>query len=238
MSDNKNGIAVVSGGLDSVTMLYSIAEVGFTPDVVSFNYDQRHKKELEFARDAAERLRLRWTEVDLHYYGQLLAESGSSLVDPDTKVPEGHYAHETMKKTVVPNRNMIMAAMATGLCIARGGKYVAMGPHNGDAAIYPDCRPKFWRMLEGTLRTANEGFLPTDFHLLLPFLNKSKADIAKEAGRLEVPISLTWSCYNGRALHCGRCGTCVERLEALDAAGINDPTRYEDADYWRTQINA
>jgi 7-cyano-7-deazaguanine synthase len=233
-----NGIAVVSGGLDSVTMLHYLVEVGFKPDVISFDYGQRHKKELDFALQAADRLGLVWSLVDVTEYGQQLAESGSSLIDPTTDVPEGHYAHETMRKTVVPNRNMIMASMATGICIARGGGYVAMGPHNGDAAIYPDCRPKFWRMLEGTLKVANEGFLPLTFNLLLPFLNKSKADIAREAGRLEVPISLTWSCYNGREKHCGRCGTCVERLEALDAAGINDPTRYEDADYWRTQINA
>lgn len=232
------GTAVVSGGLDSVTMLYYLIDVGFKPDVVSFNYGQRHRKELEFARAAAERLKLRWTEIDLGDFGFALAESGSSLVDPNVDVPEGHYAHETMKKTVVPNRNMIMASMATGICIARGGGYIAMGPHNGDAAIYPDCRPEFWKSLERTLQIANRGFLDPSFNLLLPFLNKSKADIASEAGRLEVPISLTWSCYNGRNLHCGRCGTCVERLEALDSAGVNDPTRYEDADFWRTQINA
>jgi 7-cyano-7-deazaguanine synthase len=232
-----NGIAVVSGGLDSVTMLHYLIDVGFTPDVVSFDYGQRHSKELDFAQAAAERLRVPWSLVNMSEYGYLLAESGSSLVDSNVDVPEGHYAAESMKKTVVPNRNMIMASMATGICIARDGGYVAMGPHNGDAAIYPDCRPEFWKSLETSIKIGNRGFLPTSFNLLLPFLNKSKADIASEAGRLGVPISLTWSCYNGREKHCGRCGTCVERLEALDAAGINDPTRYEDADYWRTQIN-
>ena len=230
------GVAIVSGGLDSVTMLYYLASKSYRPHVVSFDYDQRHKKELEYAERHAGILGLDWTVIDLEDYGQSIHDSTSSLVNPDVAVPEGHYAAETMKATVVPNRNMVMTSIATGICISEGGTYVAAAPHNGDAAIYPDCRPVFWRVLERTIRTANEGFIDDKFFLLLPFLYKSKTDIALEAKRLEVPVHLTWSCYAGRDIHCGRCGTCVERLEALHEAGVDDKTPYEDSEFWRTQV--
>jgi 7-cyano-7-deazaguanine synthase len=236
MSD---GIAVVSGGLDSVTLLYHLVAMGYNPDVISFNYLQRHRKELDYAQAAAERLNLRWDCIDIGRVGEALAEGGSALVDiAHSEVPEGHYAEENMKQTVVPNRNAIMATIATGVCVARGGQYVALAPHNGDAAIYPDCRPAFWREFEAAMKLANEGFVPREWGLLTPFIKMSKTDIASVAMRLQVPLALTWSCYKGDKIHCGRCGTCVERLEAIHDSGafVYDETAYEDENYWRTQI--
>ena len=233
---NPNGVAIVSGGLDSVTMLYHLYDNGMRPYVLSFDYNQKHAKELDFARLAAERLGLSWTLIDLSSVGELLAGASSSLVNDSVAVPEGHYAADTMKATVVPNRNMMMAAIATSVCIAQDGYWVAAGPHNGDAAIYPDCRPVFWHSLEDSIRRANEGFLPIGWHFKLPFIYASKGDIALEAKRLKVPVELTWSCYKGGDRHCGRCGTCVERLEAMDFAGIVDKTKYEDTTFWKEQL--
>jgi 7-cyano-7-deazaguanine synthase len=236
MSD---GIAVVSGGLDSVTMLHWLIVQNHKPDVISFDYGQRHNKELDFAQEAAERLSLRWTEIDLTDIGAALAEGGSALVDiAHSEVPEGHYTEESMKQTVVPNRNAIMATIATGVCVARGGLYVALAPHNGDAAIYPDCRPAFWREFEAAMKLANDGFLDRSWNIITPFIQMSKTKIAYVAVQLKVPFDRTWSCYKGGDKHCGRCGTCVERLEAIHEAGANryDKTEYEDSEYWRTQI--
>jgi 7-cyano-7-deazaguanine synthase len=229
---NPHGVAIVSGGLDSVTMLHHLHEQGAKPHVLSFDYSQKHAKELGFAQLAAERLGLPWTLIDLSSVGELLSGASSSLVNDNVPVPEGHYAADTMKATVVPNRNMMMTSIAAAVCIAQDGYWVAAGPHNGDAAIYPDCRPVFWHSLEDSIRRANEGFLVVGWHLRLPFLYWSKDDIAREAKRLGVPVEQTWSCYKGGDKHCGRCGTCVERLEAMKLAGITDKTEYEDEGFW------
>lgn len=230
---NHDGVAIVSGGLDSVTLLHHLDAQGFTPWVLSFNYGQRHVKEIEFARDAAERLNFSWTLIDLTDVGQLLSlDPTSSLVNKNVDVPHGHYSAESMKATVVPNRNMTMLSIATSVCIALRGNYVAAAPHNGDAAIYPDCRPVFFHLLEDTIRRANEGFLNTSWHFMIPFIHWSKDDIAHEAKRLGVPVEKTWSCYEGGSMHCGRCGTCVERLEAMHNAGIDDQTEYADNTWW------
>jgi 7-cyano-7-deazaguanine synthase len=233
------GVAIVSGGLDSVTMLHHLVEKMDTrPHVLTFNYAQRHVKEVQYAQEAANRFGLDWTMIDLIDFGHALRSSGSSLVNSDVDVPEGHYAHDTMKATVVPNRNMIMASIAAGICIAEGGTYVAAAPHNGDAAIYPDCRPVFWHLLEDVIRRANEGFVDISFRFQLPFIHWTKTDIAHEAKRLNVPVERTWSCYKGEEKHCGRCGTCVERLEALHDAKVIDKTEYEDAEFWKDQVKA
>jgi 7-cyano-7-deazaguanine synthase len=232
-----DGVAIVSGGLDSVTMLYHLAKQGYRPQVLTFNYGQRHIKEVQYASQAAETLGFDWTQIDLLEFGYALQDSSSSLLNPLIDVPEGHYEEESMKATVVPNRNMVMASIAAGVCIAHNGHYVAVAPHNGDAAIYPDCRPVFWELLGDVIRRGNDGFIKQDWKFLLPFIFKTKTEIAFLAKRLDVPVHLTWSCYNGRNVHCGRCGTCVERLEALHAAKINDLTEYADPDFWKSQVN-
>lgn len=232
-------IVIVSGGLDSVTLLHHLTadtRAGQTWDVLSFNYGQRHAaRELACAAKAAARLGVRHDIIDLSPLGFLLAPSGSALVS-DTPVPEGHYAAATMTQTVVPNRNMIMLSIAASVAVARDGQLVAAAVHAGDHFIYPDCRPEFFTALEEALRLGNDGIAEPGIWLTTPFIHWSKADIARRAGNLGVPVAETWSCYLGGEVHCGRCGTCVERLEAVHLAGVKDPTVYADPDYWRTQI--
>jgi 7-cyano-7-deazaguanine synthase len=232
-----NGVAIVSGGLDSVTLLHHLVEkMGAQPHVVSFNYAQRHIKEINYAQLAAERFGLHWSLIDLIDVGNEMRTAESSLVNPELAVPEGHYSDDNMRQTVVPNRNMVMASIATSICIAEEGGWIAAGPHNGDAAVYPDCRPVFWKALEEAIRQGNATFLDPEWEIKLPFIHWTKTDIANEAKRLGVPIEQTWSCYKGGDIHCGRCGTCVERLEALHEAGVTDLTQYADTEFWVKQV--
>ena len=220
-------IVVCSGGLDSVTLAHKVAREHDLIGLVSFDYGQRHKKELGFARACAERLGVPCHVIDISAVGAAL--SGSALTD-DVDVPDGHYAEENMRITVVPNRNAIMLSIAYGVAAAQGADAVATAVHAGDHFIYPDCRPEFVKSFAAMQKCALEGV--ADIELYTPFVNLSKADIAAEGARLEVPFEETWSCYKGGDLHCGRCGTCVERREAFHLAGVDDPTAYEDPDYW------
>ena len=222
-------IVVCSGGLDSVTLAYKVASEHSLHSLISFDYGQRHKKELDYAARTARDLGVKHHIVDLTSVGALLG--GSSLTSDDIAVPDGHYAEETMRITVVPNRNAIMLAVAFGAAAAAGADAVATAVHGGDHFIYPDCRPDFINAFSTMQNHALEGV--KDVSLYTPFVNVSKADIALEAGRLGVPVDLTWSCYKGHDTHCGRCGTCVERREALELACVKDPTVYEDRDYWK-----
>jgi len=232
----RRGIAIVSGGLDSVTMLYDLVSQGDTLEVVSFNYGQRHVKELTQASMIVSSLGLIHRVIDIPSYGRAITHGESSLVDPFTDVPEGSYDDDTMKATVVPNRNMVMLSMAAGVAIASKAQYIATAVHAGDHAIYPDCRSSFISRAQAAIQTGNEGFIDPSFSILVPYLFKTKTDIARRAGALGVPIELTWSCYKGKTVHCGRCGTCVERLEALHDAGVEDKTVYSDTRFWKTAV--
>jgi 7-cyano-7-deazaguanine synthase len=227
--------AVVSGGLDSTTMLFDLARQHEQVDVISFNYGQRHKKELEQIKIICEDEGFEHDIIDIHTWGGNLT---SSLTDYQIAVPEGHYAADNMAVTVVPNRNMTMLAMAAGIALSRKADAIATAVHAGDHTIYPDCRPEFIEALQYVIRIGNDA--PT-FQVLTPYIYQSKNDIAVEAVRLRVPIEETWSCYKGGVQHCGKCGTCVERLEALDYASkvfptFKDRTEYEDSHYWRSVI--
>ncbi len=218
-------LAIVSGGLDSVTLAYLLHREGRLGGMLSFDYGQRHKKELQFAASAAERLGVPHHLIDITSIAAHL--KGSALTD-DIAVPDGHYAAESMKQTIVPNRNAIMLAIAFGVAPAHGYDAVAIAIHTGDHFIYPDCRPEFADLFGRMEDKAMEGAVK----LLTPFIAITKSDIARHAGALKVPVAETWSCYKGGAIHCGRCGTCVERREAFGLAGIDDPTIYEDPDFW------
>ena len=222
-------IVVCSGGLDSVTLAYKVAAEHKLHSLISFDYGQRHKKELDYAARTARDLGVKHHIVDLTSVGALLG--GSSLTSDEIDVPDGHYAQETMRITVVPNRNAIMLAVAFGAAASAGADAVATAVHGGDHFIYPDCRPDFINAFGAMQNHALDGV--KDVSLYTPFVHVSKADIALEAARLGVPIDLTWSCYKGHDTHCGRCGTCVERREALELACVKDPTVYEDRDYWK-----
>lgn len=217
-------VTMLSGGLDSTTLLYHLLAEGHeVPLALSFDYGQRHARELEAARVMAEKVGVPWRVIDLTSVTGLLR--GSALTD-DVEVPEGHYAEESMRVTVVPNRNAMMLGIAFAAAVGLGADAVAFGPHAGDHAIYPDCREEFVLAFEEMERIANEGYARVA--LITPFVNLTKTDIAARAVVLGVPIADTWSCYRGGTRHCGRCGTCYERIEAMRDAGAVDLTAYED----------
>lgn len=216
----KKVLCIISGGMDSVTMLHHLKASGHDVCGISFNYGQRHKKELEYARSACESVGASWEVCDLSNLTPLLARS--ALTNDEINVPHGHYAAESMKATVVPNRNMIMLAVATGYAITLECDAVAYGAHFGDHAIYPDCRKEFADALNEAIKLCDWQSL----ELIRPFVEIDKTEIARIGGRLGIDYSKTWSCYEGQDIHCGKCGTCIERREALRDAGVKDPTVY------------
>jgi 7-cyano-7-deazaguanine synthase len=220
-------VATVSGGLDSVSLAHELAGEGHDLICLSVDYGQRHVKEIGFAQACAERLGAEHHVVDLRSVGALLA--GSALTDRAVEVPEGHYTDASMAATVVPNRNAVMGSIAVGVAVARGAAAVATAVHAGDHPIYPDCRPAFIEALEHEARVGNEGFIDPGFRILAPFLHVDKTEIVRRGAAAGVPFEQTWSCYVGGEVHCGRCGTCVERREAFELAGIADPTTYAEA---------
>lgn len=224
-------IVICSGGLDSVSLAHKVAAERELTALLSFDYGQRHAKELDFAAACARRLAVAHHVVDLRSVGAAL--SGSALTD-DVDVPDGHYQEDTMRITVVPNRNAIMLAVGFGMAAAQGASAVAAAVHGGDHFIYPDCRPDFIDAFQAMENKALDGVAKVD--LYTPFVTISKADIVTEGARHNTPFADTWSCYKGGDLHCGRCGTCVERREAFHLAGVNDPTVYADPDYWRSVV--
>jgi 7-cyano-7-deazaguanine synthase len=216
-------VAIVSGGMDSVTLAYMMNRQGYDLNLVSFNYGQRHKKELNYAQLAAKRLGAKHTLVDLSALGGLLG--GSALTQSDIDVPEGHYASDNMALTVVPNRNAIMLSIALGIAHATDADCVATAVHAGDHAVYWDCRPDFIEAMDRVARLA----IPDGYghaSVCAPFVELTKAQIVRQGSLLGVPFAETWSCYKGETVHCGQCGTCVERIEAFRLAGIPDPTTY------------
>ncbi|MGW1988333.1 7-cyano-7-deazaguanine synthase [Streptomyces collinus] len=173
---------IFSGGLDSAVTAYKLRNEGVTLSLLSFNYGQRYVKELTHAADLAEQLDVSHDIVDLRSLGRILG--GSALTDPGIAVPHGHYRAETMRSTVVPNRNAIMLKIAAGAAVAAGADAVAFGAHSGDHAIYPDCRPEFFALIEASVKAGNAGHIGSDFQLVAPFLELTKADIVREGVRL------------------------------------------------------
>ena len=224
-------IVVCSGGLDSVSLACKVAAEADLLRLVTFDYGQRHAKEIDFARACGKRLGVPCDIVDISAVGKLL--SGSALTD-DVDVPDGHYAEDSMKLTIVPNRNAIMLTIAFGIAAAQGADAVATAVHGGDHFIYPDCRPEFVDAFEAMQKQALDGY--ADIRLYTPFVNIPKSAIVTEGARHNTPCAETWSCYKGGENHCGRCGTCVERREAFHLAGIPDPTVYDDPDFWRSAV--
>jgi len=224
-------IVICSGGLDSVSLAHRVAADHDLAALLSFDYGQRHVKEVEHAAACAARLGVPHRVVDIRQIGAAL--SGSALTD-DVAVPDGHYAEETMKITIVPNRNAIMLAVAFGMAAAEKADAVAAAMHGGDHFIYPDCRPGFMEAFQAMQDAALDGYAQVRLHT--PYIDGSKADIVADGARHGVPFAETWSCYKGGEIHCGRCGTCVERREAFHLAGVADPTDYADPDYWQTAI--
>lgn len=221
----KKAVVILSGGMDSTTLLYDVLTQHASEEVtaLSFNYGQNHAKELECAKATCEKLGVEHKIVDVSFLGKELL-FGSSLTTGAENIPEGHYAAENMKSTAVPNRNMILISLAAGFAISLGAEHLYYGAHSGDHDIYPDCRPEFVEAMQNVLSLA--GWNP--IHLHAPYLNMDKGDIAIRGKELNVDYSLTWTCYKGGEKACGKCGSCTERLEAFEKAGIEDPIEYEE----------
>lgn len=224
-------VVTLSGGLDSTVLAtYLLRKELHEVRTVSFSYGQRHERaELMAARNVAGALKVPHQVLSLNgVTGRYDPASSQLLAANDAEaVPEGHYAEDNMKATVVPGRNLLMIAAATGYAASHGYEAVAMAAHSGDHPIYPDCRPQF------LMAAASAVQLGYGTHLVFPFADRTKAEIAALGASIDAPMDLTWSCYNGADIHCGKCGTCVERAEAFHLAGVTDPTRYADPDYFR-----
>ncbi len=218
-------LVVLSGGMDSATLAYQIKRENKQGMAVSFDYGQRHKLELDCARDIANELG--WTHSVVRLEGLTELLPGCSLTDNDVDTPHGHYAEENMKTTVVPSRNAMMLSIAHGIAVANGCDEIATAVHAGDHHIYPDCRPEFTLPFIAAL---NKGGY-SDVLLYTPYIKRSKTDIAAIGAVLGVPFHKTWTCYDPQRVedayeHCGLCGSCQERKEAFTDSSVEDPTRY------------
>jgi 7-cyano-7-deazaguanine synthase len=216
-----------SGGLDSATLAHQLKAEGSLGYLLSFDYGQRHGRELDCARQCAAHLGVPHDVIDIRDVGRKLTRSvltGAGLV------PQGYYTEQSMQSTVVPNRNAIFLSIACAIAVENDLNAVAAAMHGGDHATYPDCRPAFIKAFADMQRLALDGI--AEVELEAPFLTWRKADIVRLGARLGVPFAQTWSCYRGEEKHCGRCGTCVAPREAFHVAGVEDPTPYTDPHYW------
>ena len=215
-----NVVVLCSGGMDSVTALYWAAGAHSVRAAVSFDYGSKHNhREIPFAAEHAQKLAIRHEVIPLQFMNTLFS---SALLASGGDIPEGHYEAENMKQTVVPFRNGIMLSIAAGFAESIGAEGLVIAAHSGDHAIYPDCREEFMAAMGDAIRLGTYARVA----LLRPFILLAKGKIAAEGARLGVDFGRTWSCYKGGPVHCGKCGTCVERREAFAQAGLVDPTVY------------
>lgn len=215
----KNSVIIVSGGMDSITLLYDHKdEIALG---ISFDYGSNHNaREIPFAKMHCERLGIKHITINLDFMHQYFK---SSLLDGAEAIPEGHYADDNMKSTVVPFRNGIMLSIAIGIAESNNLDQVFIASHGGDHTIYPDCRPEFINAIDAAATAGTYN----NVKVVAPYTKITKSDIARIGKKLGIDYTETWSCYKGGEVHCGKCGTCVERKEALAEAGIEDKTIYE-----------
>lgn len=215
----KDSVIIVSGGMDSVTLLYDRRdEIALA---ISFDYGSNHNaREIPYAEMHCKRLGIEHITIPLDFMHKYFR---SSLLEGADAIPEGHYADENMKSTVVPFRNGIMLAVAAGVAESRNLTKLLIANHGGDHTIYPDCRPEFISAMD----SATNAGTYIGVRVVAPYTNITKGDIARIGKKLGIDYAETWSCYKGGEKHCGKCGTCVERKEALAYAGIEDTTEYE-----------
>ncbi len=209
-----------SGGMDSVAVLYAAKKEHSVQRVLSFHYGSKHNdREIPFAAYHSNLLGLKHEIINLGFMDTLFT---SSLLQSGAEIPDGHYEETNMKQTVVPFRNGIMLAIATGIAESTKSEGVVVAAHSGDHAIYPDCRELFMQGFAEAMKTGTYAAI----QLLRPFISMDKAAVATTGNKLGVDFSKTWSCYKGGDIHCGTCGTCVERREAFIVAGLPDETLY------------
>ena len=216
----KDSIIILSGGMDSVTMLYEYKER--IAIAVTFNYGSKHnEKETAFAKMHCERLGIKHVIIPLGFMQQYFK---SSLLIGGEEIPEGHYQDDNLKSTVVPFRNGIMLSIAAGLAESNGLKHVMLANHAGDHAIYPDCRAEFVTAMSAAIANGTYDGVA----LFAPYTDITKTDIVRRGAAIGIDYAETWSCYKGGEKHCGKCGTCTERKESFCDAGVTDTTEYED----------
>lgn len=217
---NKECVLILSGGLDSTTLLHLLKDEGYKVHVLSFSYGQRHSKELSFAKSWADKMGESWQLIDLSFMKHIA--SNSALTSNAIALPEEHYSHENQKITVVPNRNMVMLSIAVAHAENLGIKEVFYGAQAGDDAHYPDCRMSF---VEAVSEASKLGTY-SEVQIKAPFAKKSKSEVVELGINLKVDFKQTWSCYAGTHKPCGKCSTCQARLEAFNQAGMIDPVEY------------
>lgn len=215
---------LLSGGIDSTVLAAHLKSEGHGVSCLSANYGQRHVKEVEAAIAVAGVLGVFHELIDLRGVTAAMDRASSVLLGP-APMPHGHYSDESMTATVVPGRNLLFIAAAAAVAASRGADAVALAAHAGDHPVYADCRPDF---LEAAASAVEYG---TGVKLMFPFAGLHKSDIVAVGSRVKAPLELSWSCYEGQEVHCGRCGTCVERAEAFVLADVPDPTRYADREF-------
>ena len=215
-------VILLSGGMDStVALWHTLAEGHEIVACLGANYGSKHNaKELPMAQWQAEKAGIPFQTAELTFMNHLFT---SDLLQSGGEIPEGHYEEENMKSTVVPFRNGILLSVAAGYAESLDAEALVIAAHSGDHAIYPDCREEFMAPMAEAIKV---GTYP-DLELLRPFVALRKEDIAARGAELGVDFEHTWSCYKGQELHCGKCGTCVERKEAFALAGLTDPTVYQ-----------
>ncbi|MDI5933360.1 7-cyano-7-deazaguanine synthase QueC [Halomonas kalidii] len=213
-------VVIYSGGMDSFTVLHRALREGLDVHALSFDYGQRHARELEVAARVCRRLGVPHQVVDIRAIHGLIDDS--ALTDPSREMPEGDYGQDNLSATVVPNRNMILLSLAIAKAVNIGAGRVDYGAHGGDHVLYPDCRPEFVEAMNAVAGIAN--FAPVEIHA--PYLRASKAEILADGLAMGLDYADTWTCYRGEELACGRCGSCRERLAAFAAHGAKDPLGY------------
>ncbi|MGO2393262.1 MAG: 7-cyano-7-deazaguanine synthase QueC [Halomonas sp.] len=213
-------VVIYSGGMDSYTVLHRALREGLNVHALSFDYGQRHARELDTARQVCNALGLPHQVVDIRAIHGLI--DNSALTNPHQAMPQGDYAENNLRSTVVPNRNMILISLAIAKAVNIGAGRVDYGAHGGDHILYPDCRPEFVDAMNHVAGIAN--FEPVKLHA--PYLSASKADILRDGLAMGLDYRHTWTCYEGRELACGVCGSCTERLTAFAANGVTDPLPY------------
>lgn len=222
IDSNPATVVVYSGGMDSYTVLHRVLRETSNVHALSFHYGQRHSRELDVARDVCNRLGIEHQVVDITAIHGLI--DNSALTDSSRAMPDGDYAEDNLTATVVPNRNMILLSLAIAKAVNVGASRVAYGAHGGDHVLYPDCRPAFVEAMNDVAAIAN--FSPVEIHA--PYLRASKSEILADGLAMGLDYGETWTCYEGRELACGRCGSCRERLAAFAAHGVKDPLAYVD----------
>lgn len=217
-------VALVSGGVDSATLLYKLRSEGFEVHALTLLYGQRHLREIEAAKAICRRLGVEHRIIDISGIKGLLRSALTDRAIEIPEVPETAEHYDTLKITIVPNRNAMLLSVATAYAVSIGAGLVAYAAHFSDRGVYPDCRKEFVEAFQQAMRLGNE---KPELRIEAPFVEMNKSEIVKLGSALRVPYGLTWSCYKGGEKHCGVCSSCRERKRAFKEAGIRDPTEYE-----------